>query len=369
MVPAYNPPVIEQIEIAEDIRRASTLPAEVYRDPRWLARMRERVFARSWQLCGDAGRASVPGSVAPVTLLENFLDEPLLLSRDAAGRLRCLSNVCTHRGNVLVSAEGSAQTLRCRYHGRRFGLDGHCLSMPEFDGVVGFPSGSDNLPEVSLESWGPLLFANLAPAFPIEEALAPMRERVGWMPLHEFVRDDATCREYHVHANWALYCDNYLEGFHIPYVHAGLADVIDYGAYRTELFRWGNLQLGVAAEGEDAFDLPQSSPDRGSRIAAYYFWMFPNTMFNFYPWGLSVNIVIPQAVAETKVVFLSYVWDEAKRNRGAGAALDRVELEDEEIVQQVQRGVNSRLYDRGRYSPERETGVHHFHRLLAAQLR
>ncbi|TMB38966.1 MAG: aromatic ring-hydroxylating dioxygenase subunit alpha, partial [Deltaproteobacteria bacterium] len=44
--------------------------------------------------------------------------------------------------------------------------------------------------------------------------------------------------------------------------------------------------------------------------------------------------------------------------------LDRVEHEDEEIVEQVQRGVRSRLYDRGRYSPAREAGVHHFHRLL-----
>jgi len=42
-----------------------------------------------------------------------------------------------------------------------------------------------------------------------------------------------------------------------------------------------------------------------------------------------------------------------------------VELEDEEIVEQVPRGVESRLYDRGRYSPSGEVGPHHFHRLLA----
>jgi len=48
----------------------------------------------------------------------------------------------------------------------------------------------------------------------------------------------------------------------------------------------------------------------------------------------------------------------------AGDALDRVEMEDEAIVQQVQRGVRSRFYRRGRYSPTRERGVHHFHRLV-----
>jgi choline monooxygenase len=88
-------------------------------------------------------------------------------------------------------------------------------------------------------------------------------------------------------------------------------------------------------------------------------------MFNVYPWGISVNAVTPLAVDRTRVTFLSFVWDAAKREKGAGAGLDRVEREDEAIVESVQRGVQSRLYDRGRYSPTREAGVHHFHRLLA----
>jgi choline monooxygenase len=69
------------------------------------------------------------------------------------------------------------------------------------------------------------------------------------------------------------------------------------------------------------------------------------------------------------VGFFSYVWDPARLSRGAGAALDRVEREDEAIVESVQRGTASRLYDRGRYSPAREQGVHHFHRLLADALK
>ena len=53
---------------------------------------------------------------------------------------------------------------------------------------------------------------------------------------------------------------------------------------------------------------------------------------------------------------------------GAGADLDRVEREDESVVECVQQGVRSRIYERGRYSPSREQGVHHFHRLLAAAI-
>jgi choline monooxygenase len=100
-------------------------------------------------------------------------------------------------------------------------------------------------------------------------------------------------------------------------------------------------------------------------VAAFYFWLFPNIMFNFYPWGLSLNVVAPLAAGRTKVSFHSYVWNSALRESGAGAGLHRVEMEDEEVVESVQRGVRSRLYDRGRYSERREVGTHHFHELLA----
>ena len=40
------------------------------------------------------------------------------------------------------------------------------------------------------------------------------------------------------------------------------------------------------------------------------------------------------------------------------------ELEDQEIIRRVQKGVNSRLYEHGRFSPEMEKGVHHFHTLI-----
>jgi len=277
--------------------------------------------------------------------------------------------VCTHRGAIVVEGEGHQRSLRCRYHGRRFGLDGKFVSMPEFDTTVGFPSEKDNLPELELERFGPLLFSGLAPEMPFDDWIAPVRERVSFMPLDQFARDAATTQDYLINANWALYCDNYLEEFHIPYVHAGLAEKLDYSGYRTERFQWGNLQLGIARAGEPAFELPKSHPNASERVGAFYFWLFPNIMFNFYPWGLSLNVVAPISVGRTKVSFLSYVWNAALRESGVGAGLHRVEMEDEEVVESVQRGVRSRLYDRGRYSERREVGTHHFHELLADFMR
>ncbi len=352
-----------------DIAEASTLPSAFYTSEAAFELSQEKIFARSWQFMGDTDALRAPGSVLPMTLGEGTLNEPVVATRDMQDNLHLVSNVCTHRGYLVAEAPGNERFLRCRYHGRRFGLDGSFQSMPEFDGVCGFPSEADNLPKVSHGYWSKFLLASLDPACSLQEWLAPMLDRVGWLPLDQFVHRPDRSREYLVQANWALYIDNYLEGFHIPFIHASLNDVLDYENYTTETFPWGNLQLAEAKGAEDVFDLPATSPDFGKRISAYYFWLFPNTMFNFYPWGLSVNVIQPLASDRTRVRFINYAWDDSKYGRGAGAALDRVEREDEVVVEGVQKGLRSRFYDRGRYSVRREGNVHHFHRLIAEAMK
>lgn len=359
---------LPRIDIDEDIRSASTLPAQVYSDPRYFALQRETVFARSWQYAADSEQVKAPGHVLPFTLLEGCLDEPLVITSDENAELRCLSNVCTHRGALIVEGEGHLKSLRCRYHGRRFALDGSFVSMPEFDDTRDFPTNADCLPRLALEKWGPLLFTSIDPAVSFSEWIAPVSERMSFLPIHKMRRDQKTSRDYLIGANWALYCDNYLEEFHIPYVHAGLSEHLDYGSYYTEVFPNGSLQMGIARPGELAFDLPRDHPDHGKRVGAFYFWLFPNMMLNFYPWGLSLNVVYPLGPSRARVSFIPYVLDESLRDQGVGADLHKVEMEDEEVVESVQRGVGSRLYDRGRFSARREVGTHHFHRLLAASM-
>jgi choline monooxygenase len=273
--------------------------------------------------------------------------------------------VCTHRGNLVVHEPGTCSQLRCGYHGRRFALDGTFEHMPEFKEARGFPTEADHLPRLPLERWGMFRFTALQPSCPFGEWSGEVARRVAGAKVEGLRFDAARSRDYEVRANWALYVDNYLEGFHIPFIHGGLNAQLDYGSYTTELYRWASVQVGFGHEAETAFD----RPEEGKRVAAYYAWLFPNLMLNFYPWGLSINVVKPLAVDRTRVSFLSYVGDESKLDRGAGAALDRVEMEDEAVVEATQRGVRSRLYDRGRYSPAREQGVHHFHRLLAEATR
>ena len=356
---------LPRIEIDEDIRVASTLSGSVYSDPAYYRLQQDRVFARSWQYAADSARVKAPGHVLPFTLLEGCLDEPLVITSDENAELRCLSNVCTHRGALVVEGEGHLKSLRCRYHGRRFNMDGSFVSMPEFDDTVNFPSPADCLPKLPLEKWGPLLFTSLSPAFAFNELIAPVNDRVSWMPLEEFRRDSKTSRDYLINANWALYCDNYLEEFHIPYVHQGLSEQLDYNSYYTEKFPFASLQMGIARPGKPVFNLPFGHRDHGKQVAAFYFWLFPNIMLNFYPWGLSMNVVSPLGASRTRVSFVSYVWNESLREQGVGGDLHKVEMEDEEVVESVQRGLSSRLYDRGRFSARREVGTHHFHHMLA----
>jgi len=347
-----------------DIARATTIDPAFYFDPAAFAATRERVFARTWQWLGDLDDVAAPGSLSPRTLLPGLLDEPLLLARDAADTLRCLSNVCTHRGNLLVAAPCRAEQIRCGYHSRRFDLAGRMTFMPEFAGVHDFPSAADHLPQLALEQWAGHAFASLAPALPFASFAGEVRARLAWLPLTRYRHDPARDRDYSVAAHWALYVENYLEGFHIPFVHAALNQAVDYASYDTEIFRGASLQRALARSGEAAFDVPQGFPDHGQPVAAYYAWIFPNLMLNFYPWGLSLNLVEPGGPDSTRVRFRSYVGDPERLGVGAGSALDRVEAEDEAIVEAVQRGVRSRCYRGGRYSPARERGVHHFHRLL-----
>jgi choline monooxygenase len=204
---------------------------------------------------------------------------------------------------------------------------------------------------------------------PAAPALPPaVAQRVGWLHPEAFRPVPGRARDYTFDAHWALYVENYLEGLHIPFLHAGLAAAIGWDAYRYEGFEGGTLQWAPARAGEAAFEPPPGHPEHGQRVGAWYFWRWPNLMLNFYPWGLSLNVVEPLSPTRTRVRFRSYVREEALLGEGAGGALDTVEQEDEAAVVAVQRALRSPLYERGRFAPGHEAGVHAFQRRLVEAL-
>lgn len=358
---------MEKYAIQSDIKKAATLPAGFYRNSEVFEASKEQIFAAHWNFVTEAQSVAEPGQVYPFTLLEGVLDEPLVLTHDQNGVKHCLSNVCTHRGNLVAMQPGKARMLSCGYHGRCFRLDGTFKSMPAFEGAEDFPTQADHLTPVSFEEWLGLIFVSLNPAVPFEVMTQPIRERLSWLPLDTLQLVDEGTTDYHVNAHWALYCDNFLEGFHIPFVHPALNAAIDFGQYAYEIFPYCNLQIGIADEGQPHFEAPEGHPDFGRKIYAYYYWLFPNLMFNFYPWGLSLNVVEPQGLQKTRIRFRTYQYPGTPHQRSLNS-LEATELEDEAVVESVQRGIQSRYYHSGRFSPAMEQGVHHFHSLLAKVL-
>lgn len=353
-------------ERQERLESARTLTSKFYLDPEQYALSLENIFARTWQFVGNTAQVFAGTTVAPLTLLEGSLDEPLVMTRqgEKGETINCLSNVCTHRGSILIENNCNQPSLRCRYHGRRFMLDGTYQSAPGFEGAEDFPSERDNLPAAAMGTWENLVFAGVNPAITLDQLIGEMKERLAFLPLEQFKFAPELSRDYFVKANWALYVENYLEGLHVPFIHPSLVSLLDTKAYHTDIHEFCNVQIGVAARAEDSFELPEGHPDQGQLIAAYYYWLFPNMMFNFYPWGLSINIVMPQSHNTTKIRFLTYVWREERFGNYSVKDINQTEMEDEEVVEMVQRGIKSRFYDTGRYSPTWENGVFQFHNLI-----
>ena len=354
---------MKKFNIHKDIQQSNTLPASFYRSGSDFEKSAETIFSSCWQYVADRSVVAEKGQVHPFTLLPGVLDEPLLFSHDRKGTIHCLSNVCTHRGKIVVEEAGSQNLLSCRYHGRCFGLDGKFRAMPEFEQVQNFPSQADHLTPVSIEEFMGLFFVSLNPKVPFAEMIRPIKERLSWLPFDQLTYEPRATADYPIKAHWALYIDNYLEGFHIPFVHPGLNQALAFDQDDYEIFPYCNLQLGIAKEGELCFDIPEGSPDHGKKVLAYYWWVFPNIMFNVYPWGVSLNSIEPINHRETLVRFRSYYFPGFPYQE-EDKVLHQTEMEDESVVESVQLGIQSRFYQHGRFSPTMEQGVHHFHQLI-----
>ena len=144
--------------VERNIAKARTLSKDFYTNLKFFEEAKEKIFSRSWQYAGDTSLLKEAGYCYPFTLLEGYLDQPLVLTENKLQQITCLSNVCTHRGNILATQPCKVNNLRCKYHGRLFDLSGKFLSMPEFREVRNFPTPNDDLHTLPLYKWGNWLF-------------------------------------------------------------------------------------------------------------------------------------------------------------------------------------------------------------------
>lgn len=327
------------------------------------------LFCKSWQYIADAELIHRDiANVVPVTLLEKCIDEPLLIT-NVDSELTCMTNVCTHRAFKLVQHPTKTKKIVCGYHGRRFDLQGQMEHMPMFEGVKDFPRPCDHLHKLDLKQWQRFLFTCIDQAIDFEVIADQLNQRLGHMDMSTWRHAPEYSKTYAVKSNWALYIDNYLEGFHIPFVHDGLTKILDFGNYSTEVYDHMVLQIGYGKSGDPAIALPENHPDSDSVVTAYYYWIFPNFMLNIYNWGVQINIVKPIAHDYSKVEFEYYIADESLWEKfGRDGLAEKTEREDEYVVEAVQQGLKSRFYHNGQYSPKMEKGIHYFHHLLEKYL-
>ena len=346
-----------------ELARARTLPARLYTDPEILALERERVFGRTWQLVARADQLDAPGKFA----CAEVAGESIVVTRDGHGVLRAFHNVCLHRAGPVASGCGQRKTLQCGYHGWTYGLDGRLVRAPEMEGVEGFRPAELALRPVRVETWGPLVFANLDPeAPPLATFLGSIPTRAA--PLRLGDMRWVTAKDWVIDCNWKVYVDNYLEGYHLPIVHPQLFKELDYEQYRTETERFMSIQhapLRPVAGARERHYQPAAPEDD-----AQYYWIFPNLMLNCYQRQLQTNLIVPLGEARTLTRFEWFALDPPAdpatdpRWRDLAAFSDEIQAEDIGICEAVQRNLRSRAYVQGRYSVRRENGLHHFHQLL-----
>ena len=348
---------------------ARGLPATAYTSDAFFALERERIFAGSWVFAGFAHELPRAGDVAPVTVA----GRPVLLVRDAEHRVRAFHNVCRHRCLKLVDAPGHAgRAIRCPYHSWTYGLDGALVLTPYYGGrdpraaPAGFDRGQHGLVSVRSASWRDWIFVNLNGAAPsFEDFVAPLRRRLEGLDLdrmHHLVTLDLG----EVAANWKLLMENFIEPYHVQFVHASTTEQPLADHYTID--DPGCLGCAVDVSGEAKRNDTLSADSR-------FLTLFPTFAFGVYlPDQIGVHHNVPLAPDRTlqrRAIYGLGPEPASAERTGRIARLWRdVHREDHAICERLQQGrASDAAADGGVLSPVWEDSVRSFQELVLRHLR
>ncbi len=363
----------ESLRVCEaHVKNGKPLPAVAYTDEGLAGYETRSIFAASWCCIGVTDDVSEAGDVKPLV----FGGAALLLTRSDDGTVHVHHNNCRHRGMQLAGEPCSnVKRLVCPYHGWIYGLDGQLLRTPHVGGV-GRHGASDvagGLPEglkpVRSAIWNHLIFVNVSgDAEPFEKFIAPLERQ--WADydlrhIHLAVRDSiaADC-------NWKLAVENFVDVYHLPFVHPGLNAYSDFGdhyyIHEARLFGEGNANVYPDDSAVDTFeDFPGLPGERRSTLEALC--LFPNLLITITRDHLRVILVEPNGTHSCRERVYIFV-------NGRDAATSP-ELEDErqqlmrrfvafndedlDIAGKLQTSMQSRFND-GCFSPAFDTAVRLF---------
>lgn len=369
---------------------AETLVPEAYTADAFFALERERVFASAWVAVGCSAALREPGDV----LVTEAAGRSLFVVRQHDGALRAFYNVCRHRGTQLLAA-GECHVkrfVRCPYHSWAYDLDGRCVGTPLFidsdippdqqaafdmTDVAAFDRADYGLLPVLVEEWGPLVFVNLDPeASPLAEYLGDLPARTAGYRLDEW--ELACTAEYRIEANYKLVAENFVEYYHLPWVHPGLVKVSPIKAHH----RWQGTGMYVgfctspiapdtADGGWQSGLAPISGLSPSDATSARFAWLFPNVAINILPNHLFIILAQPISPALTHETTYLLTHPESANGDDTEQALeglvrfwDTVNREDIGIVERVQRGLSTTPFPGGRLCYRFEESLHRFQNMI-----
>lgn len=372
-----------------------TLHRDCYRTAEWFARERETILARDWVCVGREEELPTPGDA----LLLELAGESLVLVRDREGAIRAHHNVCRHRGSQLLldvapkgrwPADGSAPEdapagrhhfaagIRCPYHAWTYNLDGTLRTAPYLEEGDAFCREDLPLWGAQVATWGGFVFVRLAETGPsLLAQLGDAPERVRRYPLPEL--RTAQRITYHVAANWKVILENYNECYHCGPVHPELCRVVP--AFRHKGGSELDWERGVPHRNgawtftmsgtTDRRPFPGLNEDERTRHKGEL--LYPTLMLSLSAEHVTAFTLWPQDAARTTVIcdFLFHPDEMARPGFNPADAVefwDITNRQDWVICASVQRGMGSRMFERGFYAPMESLSLD-IRRYLEARLR
>ncbi|TGD71706.1 aromatic ring-hydroxylating dioxygenase subunit alpha [Mangrovimicrobium sediminis] len=249
-----NGPYLSELDFSAFRMQVST---DRYNSTEYLARERELLWMRTWQVAGREDELPDTGDWTVYTLF----DQSFVIARGRDGQLRGFVNACRHRGNQLCEGSGHAARFTCPYHRWSFDLDGQLVGVPrpDFDGSLEVFVGEREalgLVRVPVECFAGFMFINPDPqAAPLADYLGEVVDLLAPYRMHEMVPVGINVREA-LDCNWKVIMDAFQEGYHIQGVHPELIPAMDESRERYRFY--GDHSVATAPFG--ASNLADISP-------------------------------------------------------------------------------------------------------------
>ena len=191
--------------------RGISMPPRSYYDRDLFSLEKDRIFRQGWVCVGRSSELQASGDY--ITRIVS--DQPLILLKDGANKIRAMSNVCRHRHALLVEGCGNVSRIICPYHAWTYNLDGTLIAAPFMD----IPNDSGcNLPSYSIQEWYGFVFVHLGSPVKDIASLASGLESdlIHYQLDRQF---DVYSNEVEISTNWKMMVENFTESYHLFRVH------------------------------------------------------------------------------------------------------------------------------------------------------